>query len=479
MERTTSRLGQRWRSFLAGLTMAVGVVGFIVPAIAQVQEPDLSACKDADKEAFCKSPSSISVCTTAGYSFKLLEYKPAAGANSGAATYTYEICNPNPGVCSGDGVTSCLSNEQCAGNVNNPGPGGTCTRSATHTDKSVNTCVVESVKGLGLSHFDVDFPNLGADTCLGDKVEITGTCAVSKDTAPLGTSVQSNVVLGDGSCFDAKSSVAKCDNTQGFGPGDCITMTFSIAGEKTSVGLGTAVVVDKEGKNCESSCLPGPSCDKCAEEPPGGACLTRTIGFWGTHPWITNDYATTSAPVTVCGQPLSCGGGADAHSYPACLAGSCDSVMEGLGSVGGEDNKNAAYIGMVKQLTAAKLNLAATKALVPGSTDETNCTDFKYPEKTGKTIQEWIGYCESLCSKDQATISSSGCIEALNAFNNLDGEIGFAQTPAPFDRPSVDDNNLVAGADSSNFTLAQGNSTPPGKLVIGKNIKNGAQCVKQ
>lgn len=466
MKRTTSGLVQRCRSWmvLSGLAAFISAA-VAVPAGAQVTPPDLTVCDKADKDAFCKAPDQVTACTGAGYTFKLKEYKPAASSTSGAATYTYEICNPPAGACSGDPTVSCLANDQCAKKDL-----GTCQR---------GQCTPETIKGLGLSHFDVDFPDTGTATCLGEKVEISGTCTVSKDALPTGTSVQSNLVLGDGSCFDAKSSVAKCDAVQKFEPGDCITMTLSIAGEKTGVGLGTAVVVDKEGPNCDSSCLPGPSCDKCAEEPPGGACLTRTIGFWGTHPWITNDYATTSTPVTVCGQPLVCGGGADAHSYPACLAGSCDSVMEGLGSVGGEDNKNAAYIGMVKQLTAAKLNLAATKALVPGSTDETNCTGFRYPEKTGKTIQEWIGYCESLCGNDQATISSSGCVEALNAFNNLDGEIGFAQTPAPFDRPSVDDNGLVAGADPSNFTMAQGNSTPPGKLVIGKNIKNGAQCVKQ
>lgn len=235
-------------------------------------------------------------------------------------------------------------------------------------------------------------------------------------------------------------------------------MTLNIPGELNKPGLGLAVVVDKEGANCEASCLQGPSCEPCNELPPGGACLTRTIGFWGTHPWITNDYD----PVTVCGKPLECSGASDNKSNPSCLAGSCTSIMEGLGSIGGESNKDAAYIAMVKQLTAAKLNLNATASLLGGA----SCSDWTY---NGKTIQQWINSCEGLCGGTQATISSSGCIEALTAFNS-DQDTGFTVTPSPFDRPPVDDSGNISGADGSQFTAAQGNSTPPGKWVIGRKV---------
>ncbi len=49
--------------------------------------------------------------------------------------------------------------------------------------------------------------------------------------------------------------------------------------------------------------------------------------------------------------------------------------------------------------------------------------------------------------------------EALPAFNNSQ-DIGFTQTPAPFNRPLVDDYGNASGADPSQFTKAQGNSTP-------------------
>jgi hypothetical protein len=239
-------------------------------------------------------------------------------------------------------------------------------------------------------------------------------------------------------------------------------MTLNIPGEETGLGLGATVVVDKESTTCTSSCLAGPSCEACDDEGGGeGACLTRTLGFWGTHPWITNNYV----PVTVCNQALTCDGAADGKSNPSCEWGHCDDVMEGLGSSPGQegikDSGGSAYVAMVKQLTAAKLNLNATSAVTDG---EGSCADWRYGEGS---IQEWISYCEGLCGAVQAAISGSGCIEALNAFNNSE-DTGLEVTPAPFDRPPVDDHGNVSGADSSAFTAAQGNNKKA-KLVIGKN----------
>jgi hypothetical protein len=272
-----------------------------------------------------------------------------------------------------------------------------------------------------------------------------------------GSCTNGTFVLGDASCGLEQTLSAKCDSTD-LDPGECFDMTVNIAGETNTLGLGAAVVVDKESTTCTSSCIAGPSCENCDEEEEGDQCLTRTLGVWGTHPWVTNNYT----PVTVCGATLGCNGATDGKSNPACEPFSCDSVMEGLGSNPGvegvKNNGGSAYVVMIKQLTAAKLNLSATASVAESAT----CADW---EHEGLGIDAWIDICENLCDGSASAISTSGCIEALNAFNNSNDVL--AVTPAPFDRPSVDDFGNVSGADSSAFTSAAGNQKKQ-RLLIGK-----------
>ncbi|HLC03214.1 MAG TPA: hypothetical protein VJK02_09270 [Anaerolineales bacterium] len=470
---------------------ALAVAGLAVPAGAQappITPPDLSVCDNITDA--CDAPANV---CKAGFQVTLTGFTPAATSTSGKAEYVYEICEPAAGTCSLDATISCLDNGDCTPGQNNF---GTCNRQ----------CAVDDFHGL--SHFDVAFPLLADTSCLSGNNEVTGTCACKTGSSQT-CSVDTNITIGDGSCFpntcvgadtcvgtgqnkmcsvtgvacnnsgqctqnlgacsqtgnacqtDANcgpTPVAKCDNTN-LNPGDCVVMTLQIAGETSGLGKGATVVVDKEATVCTSACMQGPSCDRCDGDEDGRACLTRTIGFWGTHPWITNDYD----PVTVCGKTLDCSGADDGKSNPSCTVGICTSIMEGLGSIPSELSSNQPYVSMIKQLTAAKLNLSATADLVEGAT----CASFRHD---GRTIQDWISTCEGLCGANKSTISGSGCIEALNAFNNSQ-DVGFAQTPPPFDRPSVDDHGNVSGADPSYFTAAQKN-----KLVIGKNITSGSQC---
>ena len=420
--------------FLLFAALAVTVV-FAAPAQAQV-EPDPTTCDGFDCESL---PDSI--CDPGGFQVSLTNYVAADDPMNmtGNAIYTYQICSPPPGTCSGNPARSCLSHDDCEQHGE-----GECSRE----------CAVDTFRGL--SHFNVDFPDLGGESCLSENNFVGGTCTCVPEGG--GCSVSPNVVLGDGSCYDGQSTVAKCDGTE-LPPGSCIQMELQIAGESNFLGLGTAVVVSKESGDCNESCLAGPSCDRCdIPPPPDGDCLTRTIGFWGTHPWITNDYA----PVTVCGESVGCSGADDGQSNPSCPAGSCDSIMEALGSNGGELKNGSSYIALIRQLTAAKLNLAANDDL--GGF----CADFIYG---GKSIQAWVEACEApaLCAGSQSQISGSGCIEALDAFNNSGDSI--PQPPAPFDQPPIDDHGNVSGADPG----AWGDAKNSG-YVIGKNVPGGANC---
>jgi|GEM_PF-3846878 len=129
--------------------------------------------------------------------------------------------------------------------------------------------------------------------------------------------------------------------------------------------------------------------------------------------------------------------------------------MEALGTIPSAFPSNPPYQAMQRQLAAAKLNLSATAATLGA-----DCSDFQYG---GKGIAQTVAECEALCSASRSANTASGCIEALDAFNNSP-DTGFTVTPAPFDRPSVDDHGQVSGADPSSFTAAQRNNA-----VVGKN----------
>jgi hypothetical protein len=156
---------------------------------------------------------------------------------------------------------------------------------------------------------------------------------------------------------------------------------------------------------CNRTCVQGPSCNPCTPPPPPDVdeCLTRTIGFWGSHPHIAQLYA----PVTVCGQSIG-----------SVEAGQCDSLSEAICS-SGKDSKDGAIRELVAQITAAKLNLNASAMAMDGS--------------CGEAIEARIAECESLCFASKKAISNSGCIDDITAFNESFDSVG--GTVAPFDRP--------------------------------------------
>jgi len=226
-------------------------------------------------------------------------------------------------------------------------------------------------------------------------------------------------------------------------PEYCIIMSMSIAGEINGLGLGAAVVVGAADTACTPSCLPGPSC--AVGEEGGPACLVRTLGFWGTHPNIASRYD----PVTVCDVVL------DGQQ-----AGTC-STSEALCTNANDYKESPPYLSLVAQLTGAKLNLNATRQLFGGS-----CNTWEYQ---GKSIQEWIKYCETnYCSASKQDIGRSGCIEALTAFNESK-DTGFDVTPPPFDRPGPADPSQCQDARGNGINIGNcAEEAPPADHQKGK-----------
>ena len=332
------------------------------------------------------------VCDPAGFTFALIGFDPAAGTTTGSSTWTYEIC-----------VDS-----------------STCPPPTDFHD---------------LSHFDIVLPDLGGlGGCVSDDHQITLTQSDGEENAILSCDGSTqNQACGLG-------TVAKCDIDSGtLDDGECVQVELTIAGEEVVLASGEIAIFSKASTNCVETPILRPSCESC-DGPTGGdggACLTRTIGFWGTHPNITDDYLA----VTVCGEDLT-------HVD----AGSCDSATEALcSSPGFEYKSNSAYVTLVRQLTAAKINLAATADVVGGS-----CSDFEYE---GQSIEEIITACEALCDANKRTISRSGCIQALDAFNNSE-DTGLDVTPEPFNRPGHAEPRECRGAKLN-------------RVVIGKDARRG------
>ncbi len=356
-----------------------------------------------------------------GFSIALTNYVPAATSDNGEAVYTYLVCAPAfDGVCSNNGA-SCQDHQDCSLNCNGPtgskkcaGTAIACTSDADCAGTCSGDCRTDHFQGL--SHFDVEFPQLGATgSCLSAGTDITITC--SKGTP----------VEGDAACYGAGSGsdsfVAKCD-APNLSAGECLTMTVKIPGESSKPGLGATVLADKEGgRECTYSCLAGPSCDSCdPSPPPGDTCITRTRGFWGTHPHLiagTDTRSLNLLPIDVCGAVVS-----------VTPANAC-STSEALCTSANDLKSNPEYLSLAAQLTAAKLNLQTTAAVSDGG----SCAAWSFG---GKSIEEWITYCESnYCDASKAAISGSGCIQALDDFNNSEDildEFG-GETPSPFDRP--------------------------------------------
>ena len=257
-----------------------------------------------------------------------------------------------------------------------------------------------------LSHIDIDLPGLGACLTSAQAISIQQTGSTGGD----GVILSCGVSPKDPSCdiFGQTGTdfVAKCDvsDTSNLDPGECATFSVTIAGEMPTLGAGAAATVTKAGPECAESCILGPSCTPCAPPPPEDRCLTRTAGFWGTHPAITGLFL----PVTVCGKTLS-----------VTTAGTCNSMTEALCVAPGKELKgSSSYAQMVRQLGAAKLNLQATAA------NDGAC---------GTAIDATISRCEALCGASEAVISASGCIKDLTAFNESQDTL--PTTPPPFDSP--------------------------------------------
>ncbi len=129
---------------------------------------------------------------------------------------------------------------------------------------------------------------------------------------------------------------------------------------------------------------------------PGRGCLTRTPGFWGNHPEITEEFLN----VSVCGVTLN-----------NVLAESTTSAIEAICSVGRDSQILGPQLTqLVRQCTAAALNIAAS------AEGGGNCST-QFPN----LARQMTACCSarSACTGvETADFTVESCIEILDAFNN-------------------------------------------------------------
>lgn len=146
------------------------------------------------------------------------------------------------------------------------------------------------------------------------------------------------------------------------------------------------VYFDSTSTTCDAQVV----CHPPGEEN-GEGCLTRTPGYWGTHPLITAEFL----PVESCGEELT-----------TTQAATSGSITEDLCSVGKDHEAYGSpqEAQLVRQCAAAALNIAASDSL--GGSCEESLSFERFAE------------CCTSCGGSGTDIAASGCIEDLDEFNN-------------------------------------------------------------
>lgn len=306
------------------------------------------------------------------------------GTRTNTATVTCE-CADRPDVTRTDTDTATL---QCLS------PGVNVTK----------TCV-EPTDG-GPFTFDIDVQNTGetALRCVVEDFIEPGACPKEPEgTADL-TSTPFVVAAGGTSPVDfgpqtveqtsCNVAVVTCEigNMVGetFEPeqDDCINV---VEGAGTCAVNGGTCATDAD---CGTKTITDTASEECAVEAEG--CLTRTPGFWGTHPNVTAEFLDV----------WSCG-----HTLVTTEAGDPGSVTEDLCSIGRDQKEydSPQQAQLTRQCAAAALNIAASLELA-GSCEE---------ELSAERFSECCGV--DLCAEGtKEEITASGCIEDLDEFNNLE-----------------------------------------------------------
>lgn len=249
-------------------------------------------------------------------------------------------------------------------------------------------------------------------------------CAGAADLGLVGCTVTDMIYLSDPTCpADVGSGTAVTVSPTPFDldPGTCQTVSGVVTVEEDACNT-VSVTCTIETTSLQ---LTEDGDDVC--EAPGQGCLTRTPGFWATHPDITEMFL----PQTVCGVAID-----------NVLAGNGGSATEAMCSVG-KDNKilGPQKTQLIRQCMAAYLNVTATEE------GGGNCTS-DLPSLGGVLD----GCCDavSACTDVAGAYTVNQCIGLLDSFNN---SFDTLDPYGVFMQPGPANPKLCQGAKNNNVVI--------------------------
>jgi hypothetical protein len=254
--------------------------------------------------------------------------------------------------------------------------------------------------------------DISTATCLEPNLEVAKDCTVNTDTNEASFTVTAtntgDVNLVNCAATDALYTGGLCPPSGSSSPQTLIPdTTFDLAAPSGHQELTGGATLTTDSCNyvsvtcynaIDSTAITRTDTADCPYTPKEEGCLTRTPGFWGTHPAVTEKYLD----LQVCGTTLN------NVDY-----GNSTSAIEAICSVG-KDHKilGAQLTQLVRQCTAAALNIASSQEL--GG----NCNS-DYPG-----IDELFATCcgaDSVCTDPGAELYNvTNCSSTLDMFNNWD-----------------------------------------------------------
>jgi hypothetical protein len=249
-------------------------------------------------------------------------------------------------------------------------------------------------------------------------ISITAS-ATSADIGFVNCTVTDSIFLSDPSCpanVGTGTPVALTGATFNLAAGASATAT-GVVGPLAADACNTASVTCTIAGTTE----PRTATDDVVCTAPGEGCVTRTPGFWGNRPAITEQFLN----VSVCGVTID-----------NVEAGNPTSAIEAICSVGRDGEVLGPQLTqLVRQCTAAALNIAASAE--GGGNCSTNFPNL---------ANQMANCCsaQSVCTgfpNDNFTVNS--CIEILDAFNN---SIDTLNPFGPFVSPGPADSDVCRDA---------------------------------